>query len=193
MTYGIVVYIALPEEYTKWEAEAAANRVRNATLRTVPRGTAAMHTIQVRPTLEPLHSIKHASAQLVRNHGNLPDQGLHIDVMNSVVLYNQTPIDLPQRCIDLLTHLARNQGQVLTVERLLEDLYDGTANATAIRTAVHRLRVGLTPHGIDVNALRSRGYQFPDDVPVTITGPPPARHADNRTNTPHVTAGTVTL
>lgn len=85
-----------------------------------------------------------------------------LDTSARVATVGKEPLDLTRSELIVLETLLRNQGRVISKERLAECLYDFEQERTAnsVETQVHRLRKKLTAAGADVSlrTLRGLGY-----------------------------------
>ena len=85
-----------------------------------------------------------------------------LDTSARIVTVAETPLDLTRSELIVLEALLRNQGRVVSKERLAECLYDfeQERSANSVETQVHRLRKKLAAAGADVSlrTLRGLGY-----------------------------------
>jgi DNA-binding response OmpR family regulator len=85
-----------------------------------------------------------------------------LDTSARIVTVAETPLDLTRSELIVLEALLRNQGRVISKERLAECLYDfeQERSANSVETQVHRLRKKLAAAGADVSlkTLRGLGY-----------------------------------
>jgi len=85
-----------------------------------------------------------------------------LDTSARIATVAGTPLDLTRSELIVLEALLRNQGRVLSKERLAECLYDFEQERTAnsVETHVHRVRKKLAAAGSDVSlrTLRGLGY-----------------------------------
>jgi DNA-binding response OmpR family regulator len=85
-----------------------------------------------------------------------------LDTSARIATVGGTPLDLTRSELIVLEALLRNQGRVISKERLAECLYDfeQERSANSVETQVHRLRKKLTAAGADVSlrTLRGLGY-----------------------------------
>jgi DNA-binding response OmpR family regulator len=104
--------------------------------------------------------------------------GLVIDVESRAVTLAETPLSLTRLEFDLLYHLVRNAGRVLTRERLLEQAwgYAYVGDTRAVDSAVKRLRAKLRaiePGNNIIEAVRGIGYRIDvvsQEKPGKLTG-----------------------
>lgn len=85
-----------------------------------------------------------------------------LDTSARIATVADTPLDLTRSELIVLEALLRNQGRVMSKERLGEFLYDfeRERSANSVETQVHRLRKKLAAAGADVSlrTLRGLGY-----------------------------------
>jgi len=85
-----------------------------------------------------------------------------LDTSARIATVAETPIELTRSELIVLEALLRNQGRVISKERLAECLYDfeQERSANSVETQVHRLRKKLAAAGADVSlrTLRGLGY-----------------------------------
>ncbi|WP_420466075.1 response regulator transcription factor [Panacagrimonas sp.] len=85
-----------------------------------------------------------------------------LDTSARIATVAETPLDLTRSELIVLEALLRNQGRVISKERLAECLYDfeQERSANSVETQVHRLRKKLAAAGADVSlrTLRGLGY-----------------------------------
>jgi DNA-binding response OmpR family regulator len=85
-----------------------------------------------------------------------------LDTSARIATVAETPLDLTRSELIVLEALLRNQGRVVSKERLVECLYDfeQERSANSVETQVHRLRKKLVAAGADVSlrTLRGLGY-----------------------------------
>ena len=85
-----------------------------------------------------------------------------LDTSARIATVAETPLDLTRSELIVLEALLRNQGRVVSKERLAECLYDfeRERSANSVETQVHRLRKKLAAAGADVSlrTLRGLGY-----------------------------------
>lgn len=85
-----------------------------------------------------------------------------LDTSARIVTVAETPLDLTRSELVVLEALLRNQGRVISKDRLAECLYDfeQERSANSVETQVHRLRKKLAAAGADVSlrTLRGLGY-----------------------------------
>jgi DNA-binding response OmpR family regulator len=85
-----------------------------------------------------------------------------IDTSARIATVAETQLDLTRSELIVLEALLRNQGRVISKERLAECLYDfeQERSANSVETQVHRLRKKLAAAGADVSlrTLRGLGY-----------------------------------
>ena len=85
-----------------------------------------------------------------------------LDTSARIATVADTPLDLTRSELIVLEALLRNQGRVISKERLAEALYDfeQERSANSVETQVHRLRKKLASAGADVSlrTLRGLGY-----------------------------------
>lgn len=85
-----------------------------------------------------------------------------LDTSARIATVAETPLDLTRSELMLLEALLRNQGRVISKDRLAECLYDfeQDRSANSVETQVHRLRKKLAAAGADVSlrTLRGLGY-----------------------------------
>jgi DNA-binding response OmpR family regulator len=88
--------------------------------------------------------------------------GVQLDTSARIATVAETPLDLTRSELVVLEALLRNQGRVVSKERLAEYLYDfeQERSANSVETQVHRLRKKLTAAGAQVSlrTLRGLGY-----------------------------------
>ena len=87
---------------------------------------------------------------------------VQLDTSARIATVVETPIELTRSELIVLEALLRNQGRVISKERLAECLYDfeQERSANSVETQVHRLRKKLAAAGADVSlrTLRGLGY-----------------------------------
>jgi len=87
---------------------------------------------------------------------------LKLDTSARIVTVAETPLELTRSELMVLETLLRNQGRVVSKERLAECLYDfeQERSPNSVETQVHRLRRKLAAAGADVSlrTLRGLGY-----------------------------------
>jgi DNA-binding response OmpR family regulator len=85
-----------------------------------------------------------------------------LDTSARIATVAEAPLDLTRSELIVLEALLRNQGRVVSKERLAECLYDfeQERSANSVETQVHRLRKKLAAAGADVSlrTLRGLGY-----------------------------------
>jgi len=85
-----------------------------------------------------------------------------LDTSARIASVADAPLDLTRSELIVLEELLRNQGRVISKERLAECLYDfeQERSANSVETQVHRLRRKLAVAGADVSlrTLRGLGY-----------------------------------
>jgi DNA-binding response OmpR family regulator len=85
-----------------------------------------------------------------------------LDTSARIATVGDAPLDLTRSELIVLETLLRNQGRVISKERLAECLYDfeQDRSANSVETQVHRLRKKLVAAGADVSlrTLRGLGY-----------------------------------
>lgn len=85
-----------------------------------------------------------------------------LDTSARIAIVGEMPLDLTRSELIVLEALLRNQGRVISKERLAECLYDfeQERSANSVETHVHRLRKKLAAAGADVSlrTLRGLGY-----------------------------------
>jgi DNA-binding response OmpR family regulator len=85
-----------------------------------------------------------------------------LDTSARIATVAEAQLDLTRSELIVLEALLRNQGRVISKERLAECLYDfeQDRSANSVETHVHRLRKKLTAAGADVSlrTLRGLGY-----------------------------------
>lgn len=91
--------------------------------------------------------------------------GLSIDPDARIVETPGGPIELPPKEFDLLLLLARNQGRVLTKQRIYEEVWDEpyAYDDSTIMAIVSRLRKKIEPdqsHPSYIQTVRGIGYRF---------------------------------
>lgn len=88
--------------------------------------------------------------------------GLKLDTSARLATVAETQLDLTRSELIVLEVLLRNQGRVMSKERLAECLYDFEQDRSpnSVETHVHRLRKKLAAAGADVSlrTLRGLGY-----------------------------------
>ncbi|MDQ2639803.1 MAG: response regulator transcription factor [Pseudomonadota bacterium] len=87
---------------------------------------------------------------------------VRLDTSARIATVGETRLDLTRSELIVLEALLRNQGRVLSKERLAESLYDfeQERSANSVETHIHRLRKKLAAAGADVSlrTLRGLGY-----------------------------------
>lgn len=87
---------------------------------------------------------------------------VQLDTSARIATVIDTPLELTRSELIVLEALLRNQGRVISKERLAECLYDfeQERSANSVETQVHRLRKKLATAGADVSlrTLRGLGY-----------------------------------
>jgi len=88
--------------------------------------------------------------------------GVKLDTSARIAFVGEVPLDLTRSELIVLEALLRNQGRVISKERLAECLYDfeQDRSANSVETQIHRLRKKLAAAGADVSlrTLRGLGY-----------------------------------
>ena len=87
---------------------------------------------------------------------------LRLDIQNGTVLVNEKPVILSAVERRLLTCLLENQGQVVTRERLLDEIYDASGsivNDNTLSVYLKRLRQKLGPD-VPIETIKSMGYRL---------------------------------
>jgi DNA-binding response OmpR family regulator len=88
--------------------------------------------------------------------------GVKLDTSARIATVGETQLDLTRSELIVLEALLRNQGRVISKERLAECLYDfeQQRSSNSVETQVHRLRKKLASAGADVSlrTLRGLGY-----------------------------------
>jgi DNA-binding response OmpR family regulator len=89
-------------------------------------------------------------------------RSVKLDTSARIATVAESPLDLTRSELIVLEALLRNQGRVVSKERLAECLYDfeQERSANSVETQVHRLRKKLVAAGADVSlqTLRGLGY-----------------------------------
>ncbi len=91
---------------------------------------------------------------------------LRLDVNSNTVLLNEKPIILSAVERRLLTCLLENQGQVVTRERLLDEIYDASGsivNDNTLSVYLKRLRQKLGPD-VPIETIKNMGYRLRMEV-----------------------------
>jgi DNA-binding response OmpR family regulator len=85
---------------------------------------------------------------------------LTFDTVGRRVAVDGEAVDLRNREICVLEILLRHTGQVVSKERIADQLFDfdDQAGLTAIELYVHRLRKKLSPAGVVIRTVRGLGY-----------------------------------
>lgn len=85
---------------------------------------------------------------------------LKFDTVGRRVTVKDESVDLRNRELCLLEFLLRHPGQVVSKERIADQLFDfdDEAGLTAIELYIHRLRKKLTPAGVVIRTVRGLGY-----------------------------------
>ena len=87
---------------------------------------------------------------------------MKLDTSARIASVAETQLDLTRSELIVLEALLRNQGRVVSKERLAECLYDFEQDRTpnSVETQVHRLRKKLAAAGAEVSlrTLRGLGY-----------------------------------
>lgn len=85
---------------------------------------------------------------------------LTFDTVGRRVTVDGEAVDLRNREICVLEILLRHTGQVVSKERIADQLFDfdDQAGLTAIELYVHRLRKKLSPAGVVIRTVRGLGY-----------------------------------
>ena len=85
---------------------------------------------------------------------------LSFDTVGRRVTVDGEAVDLRNRELCLLEILLRHAGQVVSKERIADQLFDfdDEAGLTAIELYIHRLRKKLTPAGVVIRTVRGLGY-----------------------------------
>lgn len=85
---------------------------------------------------------------------------LSFDTVGRRVSIDGEAVDLRNREICVLEILLRHTGQVVSKERIADQLFDfdDQAGLTAIELYVHRLRKKLSPAGVVIRTVRGLGY-----------------------------------
>lgn len=112
-------------------------------------------------------------AARVRAHLRQPDQpeptaltcaGIRLDLLRRTVDREGTPIHLSAKEFDLLAHLMRHPGQVLSREQILSGVwgydYDPGTNVVGVYIAYLRRKLALDGRPDPIETLRSVGYRL---------------------------------
>jgi len=85
-----------------------------------------------------------------------------LDTSARIATVGEAPLDLTRSELIVLETLLRNQGRVISKERLAECLYDfeQERSANSVETQVHRLRKKLQAAGADVSVRTLRGLGY---------------------------------
>jgi DNA-binding response OmpR family regulator len=104
-----------------------------------------------------------ALEQVERRH--LSADGIRMDLLDRRVSVDGRAVDLPARQFELLEVFLRNQGKILTRDRLLEQVwglpFDPGSNVVDVYVSYLRKKIG--PGRIET--VRNRGYRFVADPP----------------------------
>lgn len=91
---------------------------------------------------------------------------LRLDTKNGIVLVGEKSVILSAVERRLLTCLLENQGQVVTRERLLDEIYDASGsivNDNTLSVYLKRLRQKLGPD-VPITTIKSMGYRLQAEV-----------------------------
>ena len=103
-------------------------------------------------------------ALIRRSEGEPASEIVHglliFDTVGRRVTVDGEAVDLRNREICLLEILLRHAGQVVSKERIADQLFDfdDEAGLTAIELYIHRLRKKLSPAGVVIRTVRGLGY-----------------------------------
>lgn len=91
--------------------------------------------------------------------------GITLSAARHFVTVHETEIGLTGKEFDLLAMLMRNQGIVLSRERILESVwgYDYTGESRTVDVHIRTLRAKLGDAGNAVETVRGVGYRFQED------------------------------
>lgn len=93
-------------------------------------------------------------------------KGLTIDYSRKSVIYEGQEIKLSAKEFDLLEYLSKNKGQVLSKEKLLENIWDAEGSfvdENTVNVTINRLRKKIEPKNSDIkfiNNIFGMGYKF---------------------------------
>ena len=90
---------------------------------------------------------------------------LAFDIASRTVTVDDATIDLSSREVSLLEALFAHFGQIVSKERLLEQVYgyDGEVGLNTIEVYVHRLRKKIASSGVTLRTIHGRGYMLETD------------------------------
>ena len=90
----------------------------------------------------------------------LENGALALDTVGRIAYLDDHLLELPRRELSLLEVLMVHCGQVVSKEKLLEQLFgfDEEVGVNAIEIYVHRLRRKLEPGGVRIRTVRGLGY-----------------------------------
>jgi DNA-binding response OmpR family regulator len=90
----------------------------------------------------------------------LENGALALDTVGRIAYLDGHLLELPRRELSLLEVLMVHCGQVVSKEKLLEQLFgfDEEVGVNAIEIYVHRLRRKLEPGGVHIRTVRGLGY-----------------------------------
>ena len=90
---------------------------------------------------------------------------LSFDTLSRTVMIEDVSVDLSAREVSLLEALFVHFGQIVSKERLLEEVYgcDGDVGLNTIEVYIHRLRKKVAGSGVSLRTVHGRGYVLETD------------------------------
>jgi DNA-binding response OmpR family regulator len=94
------------------------------------------------------------------NPPSLKHARLSFDTVSRTVTVDDVAIDLSAREVSLLEALFVRFGQIVSKERLLEQIYggEGDVGLNTIEVYIHRLRKKVVGSGVSLRTIHGRGY-----------------------------------
>ena len=107
---------------------------------------------------------KHRTDRKSEHEGILKSGKLVLDPASYSVAYNGTPISLTKKEFDLLHYLMAHEGEAVTREQLLSDVweydYAGDTNVVDVYIRYLRLKIDEPFHIKTIRTIRAVGYMF---------------------------------
>jgi DNA-binding response OmpR family regulator len=128
---------------------------------------------------------------LLRRSTNASSPRMHharlaFDTVTRTVTVDDAAIDLSAREVSLLEALVVHFGQIVSKERLLEQVYgyEGDVGLNTIEVYIHRLRKKIVGSGVSLRTIHGRGYVLETDEARTPGFRPAARASIVRSGSP---------
>ena len=91
-----------------------------------------------------------------------------IDLEKKVLWYENAPVELPIKAVELLCVLIENSGEIVSREELLDSIWrDSFVEESVLTQNVYLLRKVFKEHGIEENLIQTvarRGYRFTGEI-----------------------------